>query len=736
MMPSANRYILYYLGGSLECCPNNWTAFEMGIVRSGFGMNREITAELVFSGVASTWIQAMYATSKHQAVMTMTFEKRNNLWEYDMFNTFQADFSTYSIVNGKVSLTFIENSVRRLIDDNKSTEYEFPLPDESGTSDYLDYEGISYDKKNKLFIQPPRPTPTSPASSYKLTRVSTIWDALMAKKTIRESSAFYEMPYARDAGIRFKAACTPTIRIRAGVIAVSSTYDVSKAGAAIGVIRRAADGTVSLLTDNNNDPVSWDTEVSYGVDHKQLNFTINKEVVITNKTFATGEVLIFCVGITDASTDSVWVRQAQNSYMQIESIEPSLIVGRQIPIVSHEWMLEKLLRKMVPQFADEVAYPLASILDYNLPTLTGATTFALALSSSSGLTNADTPTIKSSFDKIMKSLGVQYGADYDITGNLMRVDYGDTFFTNVKAMDVEPVGEVTIKADTTHVYNRIVAGYETSDDATNGGLEYNCKNTFSIPNTSKDDKELNLVSPFIGSPFTIEQHLTDKEVSSTEGKNDDNSIFIFAVNPVVDHSTTLYRSTLTLTSGYRINKWFTEGAYRFYTTILGTTKIAEDANLFYYDYLTGGTYIWNGTEYVLNEADLNNLPVKAYNTVISPSQIIMANIRYIAISLGLSKIITFASTDRKADYYHTINGVKYYENAISPDLVTTPLFQAETVEFQTAQEFASLTAINGSLYKYFSFLDKNTGITHNYYIKDITLQLTRVDSQEWIGLTK
>jgi len=66
--------------------------------------------------------------------------------------------------------------------------------------------------------------------------------------------------------------------------------------------------------------------------------------------------------------------------------------------------------------------------------------------------------------------------------------------------------------------------------------------------------------------------------------------------------------------------------------------------------------------------------------------------------------------------------------------MATPLFLPTNVEIKTALKLWTLASINDNLYKYFEFTDLRTKLTHKFYINDISLRLTKVNSQSWIGI--
>jgi len=248
-------------------------------------------------------------------------------------------------------------------------------------------------------------------------------------------------------------------------------------------------------------------------------------------------------------------------------------------------------------------------------------------------------------------------------------------------MDVVPINGVKIKADTEHVFNRVEVGWDTDDDIDNGQFEPLCKNVFSI-SSDVQDKTLDLVSPFKGSPYTVEQYMKEKALESSKTKQQDNDVFVFCVHPFEESdNTTLYR-----------------------------------------DHLPAST--------------LFNIPL-------TPMRFLIANGNYIGVSLyNRSKRLIYVSTDRTASgrfrlaydagYIDEDDGLNFgLSNALS-----AALFRPEAIKLSTCVKTPNKAAIDAMRHKYFTSIDEKNGITYDFYINDVSLPLTVGKEQEWRGLIK
>jgi len=415
---------------------------------------------------------------------------------------------------------------------------------------------------------------------------------------------------------------------------------------------------------------------NYGIGKIHVTYDYNVDISLIGKTFIEGDQLAL---ILNTSRSSIHTFEAVDTYLEIESFESTVFVDRPIQVCTHEWLLQRILDKIVPSGYTFV---------WNLPASTAynnSKPFAPCLASSSSLAQSTAPVITCNFEKLMMSLRCLYGAGYKIEGSIITIDYPDNFYTDVKAFDVIPINGVKESNDNTNVYNRIVVGYETDADVPNGVFDFNCKNTFTIQNGLTEEKELNLVHPFKGSCYTIEKFMKDKAADSTVNKTSDNELFIFAVHPFLTNTTTLYRTNI---SGF-------------------------DSTV--------------------------------YNVPISPMRLLMANARFIGVSLypSLTPSLTFTSTERNANVTfqcQNFEALPITENdgtgLYITSLLSNPLFLPKSLDFQTGIRLWDMDIINASLYKYLELVDKNTNKVYKVWINDLSLRMTQVNSQDFSGIIK
>ena len=135
-----NRFTLVSGGLSVRSTPRNWDSFEVALSR-GLSINKEITTELEFFSSGAELIEAAFNSGQN---VTLSLERLDNDWEYTDIRYFKADFSTYSKNGGIVSVGFMEESLRELIEDNKGTSYDIDITNEFK----LSYSGIQANRTN------------------------------------------------------------------------------------------------------------------------------------------------------------------------------------------------------------------------------------------------------------------------------------------------------------------------------------------------------------------------------------------------------------------------------------------------------------------------------------------------------------------------------------------------------------------------------------------------------------
>lgn len=667
---SRNKFTLTYGDVSTDFCPKNWEDLDVLISRDRMAVDQEVTAEFEMYGAAATVISTAYNAGQN---VTLTIQTLQNDWTYGDTWTFTSDMETYAVEGRVISLGFIENNPRDEIEKNKGTKYDIDIPE--GLT--LSYTGVNRDKTNTIqSLVIPYGGANQPCTNI---FGGAIYAAAGVKTQSEPSDNWiftdYDGFYAR--ALRNTTA-TVSFTLNKRKYLLYQRYDDVRLKL---VHARISSGAFQII--NNLVTFAWNSRTSTSY----YTFENNSDLVFTNNgtrwfrgsldigagVIQTGDILALVIVAPVAFVSQSYV-DGERTVMSILSSDVSQFTNYPVQVVSIEWTIEQLLAKMCT---------VAPKLTYNLPKYNEAGYYVPVFTSGSALQKTPSPKMSISFEDVMKFLRCMYCADYDIMTGSLVIDTAEAFYGGDSTETVVPISGVERKRDTEHVFNSVEAGWETDDNVENGQFEILCKNTFKI-NSKVKDKTLDLVSPFKGSPYLIEQYLDEKATQSSKTKEQDNDVFVFCVVPFTSGTTTtLYR--------------YPSGTSATYDTYF-------------------------------------NLPM-------SPMRFIIANSKYIGVSLfGLTKELEYVSTDRFSNISTRIEGesVAVAENvgdsAVLVAGLSAPYFLPETIEFETTG-LMTRTEILALRHKYFTINEK-FGSVYKYYINDISLPLTKNKSYKVIGLRR
>ena len=142
--------------------------------------------------------------------------------------------------------------------------------------------------------------------------------------------------------------------------------------------------------------------------------------------------------------------------------------------------------------------------------------------------------INTSFAKFAQFVYICYGlkfcVDYERSTDTYRC-YFDTIqsiYTAAEIAHLERTSEYSVEVARDMLYTKITAGYEVDDDVLMGQSEFNCKNTYSTPNTELEENELSLVSPYSAASFSIDTYILRNYGNLEDGNEDDGKIYVLA----------------------------------------------------------------------------------------------------------------------------------------------------------------------------------------------------------------
>jgi hypothetical protein len=668
MMPDKNTFILTCeaLHATIYTTPTNWEEMEMGLSIEQFAVKREVTTTLSFIGDAADLI---LSAREANADVQLTLNRIDYTdWTTPKYRTWKADMSTYKRNGGVVSVGFASSTARDEIEKNRGTKYEIPLP----STHILDYTGIDRDATNM---------------------VSGIVKNLEDSSSLHYSPDNWIIPgkqsQAEIADItidNFKILSdesqTFNIRVKLGDFRIRTAH-LNGQWPKLILAKYSGNTLVSIVHQWQMYLFGLDATYDYYNTNTDNTYTIWPNGTETLSVAMTSGQDLRLIYNDPRRPSSIYVSNSADIRFEVVTNETSDFVDYPVQTMTVQDTIAALLAKMCT---------VPPLLTYSLPDRG----YTHVLTSSQGLTQANDPVMNISFDDVMKHLLCTDGADYEVTDDvsgdtddtIITIAPASTFKSSSQATTLVAVSGIETSHDPSLVFGTVKVGFETDDDAENGTFDPICTNTFKLGNS---DNELDLVSPFKGSPTTIESFLRDKNASSSTTKESDNSVFVFATGAFTDNHATLYRSFTIVRSP--------------------------------------------------NTRMVNN---NFYNIPFTPMRMLIANGAWLKVSKWNDTTpITFLSTDRTAAFT-TVNTVGtptvvFEDNGTSSALLTamtTPLYRPEKIDFDCFMPLWSKTELNTWPRKYFTVTDEKTDEVYNLFVFDLTLPLTRENVVSFSGVVR
>lgn len=694
MMPKENKFTLRYKSTlswvdtsgvthqgykTADVEPYNWPDFEMAITRQDLVADREITSELEFAHLEI--ISEARSAGKD---LELIFSKRNNDWTYSEIATFTADMTTYREERERIRLSFIENSIRKKLVDNASVKYDIDVPIQATHTPNPDaytllYTGLSRDIEN--VFAPALVSFDSP---------SNVIPGVLVKRTATDRLSFTDKMsatslYSSNYKIKYKLG---KIVIKSGVLLDISNYKIRLNKRSLGVLQSTikewnctnrADGYLYTFEDSE--------------EYEQLIQLNVNESIRLEVSRATLPSEVYSYEDTRLSLSHT-----------IESIYSDYIIYG----MTQKQALTALLAKITP-----------CTLVYNIPD-------TLFLASESCLAQSLEAKLSLTLDDIKKSLRCS-GAALSVSGTTVTVDYVDNLFSGTLGGTLVPINNPVFEYSNEHVYGSVRVGYKVNNDAEKSIF---CENVFKL---SDDEKELDLVSPFKASPYDIEETLDKLRISSTKKQEYSEDIFIFDINAFDSYN------QATLNKDYYLRNSI-GGEYNLrlspmnillsnerYLLVSGNPVFASS------DGEDGATIkgLVRYSSYTnLTDAITNLTGGRALNITVRFSDVSIGQTVNLKTHWLLRYYNYTGSTIEDADWLDTDNWTEVtYLKEREVTFTKDPLFYPYSIVFDTSQRLTNLDTT-----KYYAVVDNFSDKTYNFFINDISLQLTKVESQSWNGI--
>ena len=138
----------------------------------------------------------------------------------------------------------------------------------------------------------------------------------------------------------------------------------------------------------------------------------------------------------------------------------------------------------------------------------------------------------------LQSVNTLFMTAVKIYGNTIRICKREKAYPQTGTpIQLTNLSEATWNVDMTHVYNKTIAGWDKGDfDDINGVYEALTKNTYENNIDIGDEKPLEIIHPYYGSPMAIENYISEKANNKDKDNSKDKKIFIFACNKTTNSS--------------------------------------------------------------------------------------------------------------------------------------------------------------------------------------------------------
>lgn len=686
MMPKENKFVLRYKSSlswvdtsgvvhqgykTFEVEPYNWPDFEMAITRQDLVADREITSELIFPD-----LEIISKARSDDKDLELVFSKRNNDWTYTEYATFTADMTTYKKDRERVHLSFIENGVRKALSDNAAVKYDIDIPIQVTRMQNPEAQTLLYTGVNRNIENVFSPSLTSFASPSKAI------PGVLIKRTATD-----RLYFADKIGTTALYSANYTINYTLGKIVIRDNLVRDVATYKLRLNKYTATTLTSTIKE-------WSyTNYSSSGGYYYYTFEDSEEY---SKVIDLQRNQSLVLEMTFEHLSEVY--SYDRTRFSFSYITESLYSGYMIYGMTQKKALTALLAKITP-----------CTLVYNIPD----TTF---LASESGLAQSLEAKLSLTLDDIKKSLRC-FGAALSVSGTTVTVDYIENLFSSVSGGELVPINNPVFEYSNEHVYGSVKVGYKVNNDAKKSIF---CQNVFKL---SDDEKELDLVHPFKASPYDIEETLDKLRTSSNEKKEYSEDIFIFDINDFDAYNQTTLNKDYYLKDGVG-------GEYNL-TITPRSILLANERYL-----LVSGSPVFASSDGAPGYTIIGFVRNSSYTTLIDAitnltGRALNITVRFLEPAVGIIHYYNYTGTTiLDADWLDTDNWTEVgYLNERVVTFTKEPLFYPYSIVFDTAQELTTLDTT-----RYYSLVDNFSNKTYNFYINDISLQLTKVNSQSWNGI--
>lgn len=134
--------------------------------------------------------------------------------------------------------------------------------------------------------------------------------------------------------------------------------------------------------------------------------------------------------------------------------------------------------------------------------------------------------------------GLKFCVDYDRYSDAYKCYFNTIsgIFSANQITRLERIADISFEVDRSKLYSKITAGYAVDDDVLMGRSEFNCKNTYSTPNTEIEENELSLESPYSAASFSIDTYILLNYGNLDDSSNEDGKIYVMSCKKVSEQN--------------------------------------------------------------------------------------------------------------------------------------------------------------------------------------------------------
>jgi hypothetical protein len=547
------RYKYYLVANSeeieLDTDPKGWEEQAISLNRNDdFGINSEQTIPTGFPRLSKNFIKSIFDNSGFMSTIYLKIKKRLSLLNISDYYTAKLDFSTAVYDRDLFTVEGKENSIYAKIKEKKSTKYTIPMPDVNPM--YLYYDGVKILAKNIMGYRVKEEdaigvAPYNDAFYFDFERIVRRYSSNMFFPGSTEAQEYYpQQPYRMI--FHAKESVKTTLKLSCEEIRqkgfTSMGQNLNIEYLFILISRTHLDYSNWTLYYSNADYVDW-KQNGYILRAYREKFTqyfllfpnyswssINYYSVFTNINLDVELILragghpVMCTYFNfNYPHIRDYYEDLRVTNMEVSVIDKTLSAktGDLIQVVTHKWWIGALLDKILEGIDYNLIYD-DDIEENYLPLLT----------STDEVNEYKDRYIHGTIQDALLSVNTLFMTAVKIYGNTIRICKREKAYPQTGTpIQIINLSEATWQVDMTHVFNKTIAGWDKGDfDDINGVYEALTKNTYENNIDIGEEKTLEIVHPYYGSPMAIENYISEKAENKDKDNAKDKKIFIFACN--------------------------------------------------------------------------------------------------------------------------------------------------------------------------------------------------------------